>query len=172
MLGPVRFDHIKNSARDAIMQWSLDVERSAKKAKVQEDEDEKGRLIQTLPERDQSITVLRDLLAEKSQQSSSSTTRKGSPAKIPDYSTLPLATLEKLEQVRDATIGWILKQIEKVESAQSERLVADTAAIPTITEMPKALAPLDENPAKDEEADTRNPANQDTAISPAKYDGD
>lgn len=172
MLGPVRFDHIKNSARDAIMQWSLDVERSAKKAKVQEDEDEKGRLIQTLPERDQSITVLRDLLAEKSQQSSSSITRKGSPAKIPDYSTLPLATLEKLEQVRDATIGWILKQIEKVESAQSERLVADTAAIPTTTEMPKALAPLDENPAKDEEADTRNPANQDTAISPAKHEGD
>ena len=149
MLGPVRFDHIKNSARDAIMQWSQDRERSAKKAKVREDEAERERLIQTLPERDQSIIVLRDLLTEKSRQSSSAPGSQNSPAKTPDYSTLPLATLEKLEQVRDATIGWILKQIEKTENAQVEEFGAKSTAIPTATETTEAPAQVDENLAND-----------------------
>ena len=153
MLGPVRFDHIKNSARDAIMQFSQERERSAKRAKVQEDHAEKQRLIQTLPERDESITVLRGLLAEKSQQSSSTPGSNGTPAKTPDYSILPLATLQKLEQVRDATIGWILKQIEKAENAHSEGLGADTPAVP-ITETPKASPHLDEHPSKNDEPQT------------------
>ena len=150
LLGPVRFDHIKNCARDAIMQWSSERERSAKKAKVREDEAERKRLIQILPERDLSITVLRDLLAEKNQQSSSASAEKRSPAKTPDYSTLPLATLEKLEQVRDATIGWILKQIEKVEKAQAEETGTESLAIPSASEMPKCSTNSDERPATDE----------------------
>lgn len=171
MLGPVRFDHIKNSARDAIMQWSQERERSAKKAKVREDEAEKERLIQALPERDQSITVLRELLADKSQQASSAPSEKRTPVKTPDYSTLPLATLEKLEQVRDATIGWILKQIDKAESAQSEGPDADTAAIPTATAMPKTSAYLDERSSRDENSKTTSLDNQDTVISEPKPDG-
>lgn len=170
MLGPVRFDHIKNCARDAIMRWSQDREMSTKKAKIREDEAEKERLIETLPERDQSIIVLRDLLAEKSPQPSSGPSGKGTPAKTQDYSTLPLATLEKLEQVRDATIGWILKQIEKAESPQSEGLGADTAAIPTTTETPKALDLLDEHPAKNEDSNTEKLESQDTGFSPPKTD--
>ena len=154
MLGPARFDHMKNCARDAIMQWSQDRETSVKKAKVRGDEAEKERLIQTLPERDQSITVLRDLLAEKSQQSSSASNKKRTPAKIPDYSTLPLATLEKLEQVRDATIGWILKQIEKAESAQPVGHGADTIGTPKAKETPNASADLDGHPANHKESKT------------------
>ena len=171
MLGPVRFGHIKNSAREAIMQWSQDVERSAKKAKIREDEAEKERLIQALPERDQSITVLRELLADKSQQPSSASSEKRTPVKTPDYSTLPLATLEKLEQVRDATIGWILKQIDKAEGAQSEGPDADTAAIPTATEMPKASGYLDERPSRDENSKTTSLDSQDTGISQPKTEG-
>ena len=171
MLGPVRFGHIKNSAREAIMQWSQDVERSAKKAKIREDEAEKERLIQALPERDQSITVLRELLADKSQQPSSAPSEKKAPVKTPDYSTLPLATLEKLEQVRDATIGWILKQIDKVESAQSEGPDADTAVIPTATETPKASAYLDERPSRDENSKTTSLDSQDAGISRPNPDG-
>ena len=152
MLGPVRFDHIKNCACDAIMQWSSERERSAKKAKVREDEAERTRLIQILPERDQSITVLRDLLAEKNQQSSSASGEKRSPAKTPNYSTLPLATLEKLEQVRDATIGWILKQIEKVENAQAEEPDPQSAVIPTASEMPQGSTKSNEGPATDEKS--------------------
>lgn len=106
LLGPVRFSHIKNCALDAIAQWVQDRERTAKKAKTRQDDAEKETLIRTLPERDQSIAVLRDLLAEKSQQpSSSSPGAKGTTAKVPNYATMPLATLQKLEQVRDATIG-------------------------------------------------------------------
>ena len=146
MLGPVRFDHIKNCARDAIMQWSSERETSAKKAKVREDEVERKRLIQILPERDQSIAVLRDLLAEKNQPSVSASGEQRSPAKTPDYSTLPLATLEKLEQVRDATIGWILKQIAKVEEAQAEETDTQSVAIPIASEMPKGSTNSNEQP--------------------------
>ena len=171
MLGPVRFDHIKNAARDAITQWSQDRERSAKRAKLREDEAEKTRLIQTLPERDQSITVLRGLLAEKSLQSSSAANAETTPAKTPDYPTLPLATLQKLEQVRDATIGWILKQIEKAESAQSEENGPDAATIPTTMETPKGAAvDDDQHPAKNEESKIADPTSGDTGIGPSKPD--
>ena len=156
MLGPVRFDHIKNSARDAIMQWSQDRERSAKKAKVREDESERERLVQTLPERDQSIIVLRDLLTEKNRQSSSAPGSQNSPAKTPDYSTLPLATLQKLEQVRDATIGWILKQIEKAEKAQAEKSGTESTAIPTATETPEAPGQIDEDLANNKKSKTED----------------
>lgn len=169
MLGPVRFDHIKNSARDAIVQWSQEKERSAKNAKVRKDEAERERLIQALPERDHSIVVLRELLAEKSHQPSSTPNGKSTPAKTPDYSTLPLATLERLEQVRDATIGWILKQIEKAESTQPDTLVADNAAIPTATEIPQALVHSEQPPTKDPES-TTNLKSQDGSSSP-KPDG-
>lgn len=170
MLGPVRFDHLKNCAHDAILQWTQDRERSAKKAKVREDEAEKERLIRTLPERDQSITVLRDLLTGKSQQASSALSGKSTPAKTPDYSTLPLATLEKLEHVRDATIGWILKQIEKAEESHTEGpgvKIATTSA----PETPKASADIDEHPAKGEKSKIANLESQDNGSALSKPDG-
>ena len=165
MLGPVRFDHIKNSARDAIMQWSQDRERSVKKAKVQADEAEKERLVEALPERDQSIIVLRNLLAEKSKQSSSAPRGESTSAKTPDYSTLPLGTLEKLEQVRDATIGWILRQLEKAESRQPEGLGVDTAPIATATQARKGSIHSEQDPTKEEQS-TANLKSQDGGSSP------
>ena len=171
MLGPVRFDHIKNCARDAIMQWSSERERSAKKAKVREDETERRRLIEILPERDQSITVLRDLLAEKNQQSSSASAEKRSPAKTPNYSTLPLGTLEKLEQVRDATIGWILKQIEKVENAQAEVTDTQSVAVPTASEIPKGSTNSNELPATDEKSKEIDLKKETTESAASKTDG-
>lgn len=169
MLGPMRFDHIKNAARDAIMQWAQDRERSAKKAKVREDEAEKERLIQTLPERDQSITVLRDLLAGKSQQPSSAPSGERTPAKRTDYSTLPLATLEKLERVRDATIGWILKQIEKAENTQVEEPGAKNAAIPKAPGAPKSSAHVGAPPAKEEISKIADLGSQGTEVAPPKH---
>ena len=167
LLGPVRFDPIKNCARDAIAQWTQERQRSAKKAKIRDDEAEKENLIKTLPERDQSIVVLRDLLAEKSQQPSSSPNGKGTTGKVPNYATMPLATLQKLEQVRDATIGWILKQIEKVEETQAEQ---PNAVVPTVTETLEASKHPDQQPrenGKPEEADLEC---QDTEIAPPKVD--
>ena len=167
LLGPVRFDHIKNCARDAIAQWTQDRERSAKKAKTSEDEAEKERLIRTLPERDQSITVLRDLLTEKSQQPSSSPSAKGTTAKVPNYATMPLPTLQKLEQVRDATIGWILKQIEKVEETQAEQ---PDVAVPAATEALEASTQFDQQPAKNEKLEEADLERQDTDTAPPKPD--
>ena len=170
LLGPVRFDHIRNTARDAIIQWSQDRERSAKRTKIREDEAEKERLIEALPERDQSITVLRDLLAEKSQQSSSTPSGKTTPAKTPDYSTLPLATLQKLEHVRDATIGWILKQIEKAEESQVQKADLETAALSTAVETPKTSTHSDQIPGKDEEPKIADFESRDTGTAPPKSD--
>ena len=168
LLGPVRFDHIKNCARDAIAQWTQDRERTAKKAKTLEDEAEKETLIKTLPERDTSIAVLRDLLAEKSQQPpSSSPSGKGTMAKIPNYATMPLATLRKLEQVRDATIGWILKQIEKVEETQAEER---DAAVSTATETLGASTHVDQQPAKSEKAEEADLERRDTDTASPKLD--
>ncbi|KAL8860983.1 MAG: hypothetical protein Q9178_002496 [Gyalolechia marmorata] len=122
MLGPVRFDHIKNCAREAISNYLQSTKQQhAKRAKTNaEDGTRKAVLIRVLPERDQSISVLRALLAEKQSTGSlSPKAEKGtSPAKVPDYPKLPLKTLENLERARDATIGWILAQIEKAEVAQ------------------------------------------------------
>ena len=118
MLGPVRFDHMRNCASEAIRKWIQENEARAKRLKGEMDEKEKDRLVQILHARDESITVLRGLLAEKTQAASSQDSGKSSTPKTPDYSSFPLATLEKLEQVRDKTIGWVLNQIQKAEEAQ------------------------------------------------------
>lgn len=120
MLGPVRFEHIKDCARDAIKQYLEEEERKAKRVKFEEDEKRRQELIRVLPDRDRSIAVLRDLLAEKQQTDSSQKGEKSAPAKVPEYARLPLPTLASLERARDATIGWILKQIETAEAAQEE----------------------------------------------------
>lgn len=121
MLGPVRFEHIKNCARDAIEQYLDEKEKRVKRVKVEEDETRRQELIWVLPERDRSIAVLRDLLAEKQQRDNSQKAQKSSPAKVPEYAELPLPTLASLERARDATIGWILNQIEKAEAAQEQQ---------------------------------------------------
>ena len=129
MLGPVRFDHIRNLASQAVRRWKeSESEGQAKKVKVETEEREKYDLVQVLYERDQSIMVLRGLLAEKIQPASSSQSSGAIVgAKVPDYSTLPLATLQKLEMVRDKTISWVLREIEKAEETQQKDLGATTA---------------------------------------------
>ena len=116
MLGPVRFDHIRNCASDAIGQWAREGEHAAKRAKTETD---RLRRVEILSERDQSIAVLRGLLAEKKQGvASSPDNTRISPVKAPDYAKMEIPLLERLEQVRDKTIGWILAQIEQAEKAQ------------------------------------------------------
>lgn len=76
MLGPVRFEHIRNCAREAVEKGkqedqrlkALETEcRIAKKAK-EEDGGERQRLVSVLEERDLSIGVLRGLLADKKRE--------------------------------------------------------------------------------------------------------
>ncbi|KAL8952533.1 MAG: hypothetical protein Q9222_001563 [Ikaeria aurantiellina] len=119
MLGPVRFDHIRKCALEAIAKWRAESERPSKQIKIQDEARRRESLTAVLKQRDQSIGILRDLLAQKKGSVASSQDSTRSHAKGPNYETLPLSALEKLEQARDATIGWVLKEIEKVEKAET-----------------------------------------------------
>ena len=120
MLGPVRFDHMRNCAQEAITNCAQAAEVTNKRKKAQDEAEKKAKLVRALPERDQSIVVLRGLLAEKTKSSSpQDAVTKRSPAKAPDYSSLPLDALKRLEKARDATISWILQGIEKAEKEQA-----------------------------------------------------
>ncbi|KAL8719754.1 MAG: hypothetical protein Q9225_003270 [Loekoesia sp. 1 TL-2023] len=134
LLGPVRFDHIRNCAIEAINKWKMRSARPAKQIKVLDDSQQRESLTAVLEERDQSISVLRDLLAQKKRTASGSQNDGKSNVKQSDYGRLPLAALQKLEHVRDATIGWILKEIEKIERAEAvkepDSLTVKQASIP------------------------------------------
>ena len=143
MLGPVRFDHIRDCAKAAISKWLNGNENATKKNKIDSEDEEKKRLEALLQERDESIAVLRGLLAEKKQTSSQ---QSSSPSKVPDYSKQPLQVLRKLEDVRDATIGWILKAIEDADkgtdaaeqpNVEKEASVEEAAKEPKLTEQAK-----------------------------------
>lgn len=123
LLGPVRFTHFENCAREAISKWRQEVGDEAKRRKIEENEKvEREKLAQALEERDSSIAVLRDLLTEKTAtkndgEISSPPPRSQEVPKKTDYSIMDLPTLRRLEQGRDRTIAWILKQIDKAEEA-------------------------------------------------------
>lgn len=137
MLGPVRFEHIQNCAKEAIGKWRKDVGEgpSMKRVKVKVDEptpeqeaEQRGRLAKVLGDRDSSISVLRELLAQKkaagqvadSSQKSATVSASQSPQRKLDYSEMPLARLKQLEKARDTTITWILKQIDEAEATQRQ----------------------------------------------------
>lgn len=209
MLGPVRFEHIRTAAREALWLWrreSEDREEGKKRVKrEEEDREEMERLVRELPERDHSIIVLRGLLAGLSEGGAVHEPREREGAALAekmdkvgvrgtvcedgqrgqdgkaggniteakgltqengtneptndldkekidckldagttilpdagttilelprkqgnekpasqDYATMSLDTLRKIEKVRDASIAWILKQIEKKEKASEQ----------------------------------------------------
>jgi hypothetical protein len=145
LLGPVRFTHIEYVARQAIERWRTGTgdrltADGAKRTKLEveapsmDESAERARLAKILGDRDQSITVLRELLVEKTRKaaanlepgseaapplSSASTTT--SPAKKLDYAEMPVARLKQLEKAKDASITFILKQIDKVEEEEKAR---------------------------------------------------
>ncbi|KAI9872505.1 MAG: hypothetical protein M1823_008151, partial [Watsoniomyces obsoletus] len=128
LLGPVRFTHIENVAREAIQTWKNSTEAASKKQKLEaprtEDPEEKERLVKDLIDRDQSVAVLRQLLGEKSQTRKqyevASDTKPSAPTSSPtptlDYPSMPVQRLRQLDKARDATIAWILKQIDAAET--------------------------------------------------------
>ena len=137
LLGPVRFTHMENCARAAIGKWRIGIAATEKyghhhvdqKRKVEEDEKRRSVLARVLEERDHSISALRGLLREKTERASVVKTdenicasgvrdAEATPIKAANYSAMPLQALERLEKARDATISWILKEIEKVEKQE------------------------------------------------------
>lgn len=131
MLGPVRFDHLRDCAGDAIAQWA---QAGSKKVKSISNQERLDRLVETLTRRDQSILVLRALLAEKTGAAASAKEPVG-PAKGPDYCKLDLFVLERLEQVRDKTIGWLLEQIERAEAVEAEAARRGSPTVDSASQM-------------------------------------
>ena len=117
MLGPVRFEHIRGCARAAISKWLGENQESSKRQRLlQAEGEERARLERVLRERDESIGVLRALLKGKRKPGALEQQRTGGEtAKAIDYKKMPLSVLRRLEDVRDATIGWIIRGIEEVE---------------------------------------------------------
>ena len=108
-----------------------DVERTER-----EEEVESERLIGVLGRRDQSILVLRGLVAEKERQVKEGQAEKAggeemnprgaipessvipSPAKqVVHYDSFPILRLRTLEKARDATLAFLLKRIDAAEAA-------------------------------------------------------
>lgn len=143
LLGPTRFTHIENCAREAIGKWKMSFAASegrgggggeghhhvGQKRRVQVDEQKRPGLLRVLEERDHSILALRGLLRQKSEVSAQEVGRNtagargeiGTPDKAVNYSAMPLPTLERLEKAKDATISWILREIEKVEEEHQQQ---------------------------------------------------
>ncbi|CAI6341663.1 unnamed protein product [Periconia digitata] len=119
-IGPIRFTHIENAAKQAIWSWkaaaeSEEKEQTAKKRKLEEEKSRKD-LETNLRERDLNIFVLRTLLADKKARLNKSEPAPPTPQKPPpDYATLSAEALGRIDKARDATIAFILKQIDNVE---------------------------------------------------------
>ncbi|KAF2834667.1 ribosomal protein S5 domain 2-like protein [Patellaria atrata CBS 101060] len=125
LLGPVRFTHIERCAQDVISTWKhkqrcAESENPKQKAqKIVDDKKEKNRLTHELIERDGNIVVLRELLRDTlaKKLNSPGSRKTQTPTKIPDYNKLGLEALIRLNKAKDATITWLLKEIEEAESS-------------------------------------------------------
>lgn len=138
MLGPVRFKHIEQVAREAIQKWQdEETANLVKRRKVEEEEAEHIKLSKSLSERDGSIVVLRELAAKKERELKDA--RAGDPndevedtappATVPpsssaqaatNYTEMPLDRLRAFDKARDATLGFLLKRIDKAEAELAE----------------------------------------------------
>lgn len=131
MLGPVRFAHIEQVARQAIRRAAEGrgggagglggpapvVTAAAAVASQPNSEAEERRLRRVLEERDRSIRVLRSLLGEKLKQTDAPAASSSQDVyKAPEYGALTLPVLKRLEKARDNTIAWVLKEIDRVEA--------------------------------------------------------
>ncbi|KAK7181391.1 hypothetical protein DPSP01_008726 [Paraphaeosphaeria sporulosa] len=119
-IGPIRFTHIETCAKQAIWSWKVaddaaKKEHAAKKHKVEEETTRKE-LEENLQERDLNIFVLRKLLADKKAKLEDTEPAPPTPSKsLQDYSKMSMEALNRADKARDATIGFILKQIDKVD---------------------------------------------------------
>ena len=121
----MRFAHIENTAKDAIRHWQSTTDQAPKKIKVDpavNEAEDKLRLVRQLKQRDQSISVLRKLLTEKTEamaargeEAKAGPPPSSSPAQLPQYEGLSLLRLRQLDKARDATISWVLKRIDAAE---------------------------------------------------------
>lgn len=119
-IGPIRFTHIENCAKEAIWKWKVANEEAKKEQAIKkqrlEEETTRKELEENLRERDLNIFVLRKLLADKNAKLNDCEPAPPTPQKPPpDYSKMSLEALQRVDKARDASIAFILKQIDKVD---------------------------------------------------------
>ena len=148
LLGPVRFTHIEDVAREAIRlsrgqtssQSSSYAQPETKKLKTDapaidsaDTAEQLRRLAKQLLDRDRSIVTLRQLLADK--QNTTKAAKSGTEPGLgsqeqqqitpspqsPDYASMPLPRLKQLDKARDATISFLLKRIDATEGLASTK---------------------------------------------------
>jgi putative IMPACT (imprinted ancient) family translation regulator len=110
-IGPVRFTHIEECAKEAILKWKT--EQTVKKQKV-DDEAKQKTLVNNLQKRDYNIFALRKLLAEKKAKLEKAQPVSPTAQKPQAYEKMSLEALARVSKARDATIDFILKQIDAV----------------------------------------------------------
>jgi putative IMPACT (imprinted ancient) family translation regulator len=129
LLGPVRFRWIEQVAREAINAYKA----GRKKAKIDSADEkmtpreitrERERLLKELPERDTNIVILRQLLAEKKEKIGVEDSKvTESPAKKGPtiaYASWKLDQLQAVEKARDATIEFLLRELDKTDEQEKE----------------------------------------------------
>lgn len=123
MLGPVRFEHMREAARGAIEAWRRGQSKVVEeKRRRDEEEREREELIRELRARDGNIESLRVLLEGKkgtmAVMEGQSLMQEGgqkSPAKKMDYEGMTIERLRMVDRARDGTVAFLLKQIDAVE---------------------------------------------------------
>ncbi|KAG9196534.1 hypothetical protein G6011_01655 [Alternaria panax] len=118
-IGPVRFTHIENCAKEAIWKWKvadseIKKEQATKKQRIDE-EAKREELVQNLQERDYNVFALRKLLSQKKAKLQDEEPAQPTPQKMQDYGKMTMDALMRVDKARDATIAFILKQIDKVD---------------------------------------------------------
>jgi hypothetical protein len=118
-IGPIRFTHIENCAKEAIWKWKVaddeaKKEQATKKQKVN-DEARRKELVKDLQERDYNIFSLRKLLSEKKAKLQDEETALPTPQKGQAYEKMSMDALMRVDRARDATIAFTLRQIDKVD---------------------------------------------------------
>lgn len=130
-IGPIRFTHIEASARAAIRNAQAASSSSSSSSRVQPNKDsgakkqkidaeaqegQRKELVTALQERDYNITALRKLLSEKKARLQGEPVEEvPTPQKGVEYEGMSLDALLRLDKARDATVAFILKQIDKVD---------------------------------------------------------
>jgi hypothetical protein len=118
-IGPIRFTHIENCAKEAIWKWKVAstqlAQAASTKRQKQDEETKRTELIKNLQERDFNIFALRKLLNEKKAKLQDEEVTPPTPQKPQDYGTMGIEALGRVDKARDKTIAFVLTQIDKVE---------------------------------------------------------
>ncbi|CBX90418.1 hypothetical protein IAQ61_001921 [Plenodomus lingam] len=126
-IGPIRFTHIENCAKEAIYKFKTEqaraVQEAVRKKQKLEEEVRRKELVENLRERDYNIFALRTLLAQKKAKLADEVAVPLTPQRPQAYESMESEALRRVDKARDATIAFVLKEIDRVD--EELKLVQD-----------------------------------------------